>query len=235
MRLAVVGAEMLMATEAGHRVACSAGARVVHVHAGPLATRRPADAAHHPAHVLLLLGGYDGDDPADLLHNAGRLAGARVRFPIVLAAPEAVRDDALAVLRATGRTVVTCENVLPQRGQIVASPPAPRSPRCTGGTRWAGGVRRSGRGSAGSCGWRRRRPWGTAPWSWRGSAGGGCSSSTSAAPPPTSTPRPTARACAPWKATSACARRRAGCWSGRRPRASSTRWRPTCSRRRWPA
>ena len=122
MRLAVVGAEMLMATEAGHRVACSAGAHVVHVHAGPLQhadlrtlrTTRPT--------VLLLLGGYDGDDPADLLHNAGRLAGARVRFPIVLAAPEAVRDDALAVLRATGRTVVTCENVLPQRGQIVAEP-----------------------------------------------------------------------------------------------------------------
>ena len=74
MRLAVVGAEMLMATEAGHRVACSAGAHVVHVHAGPLhhadlrmlRTTRPT--------ALLLLGGYDGDDPADLLHNAGRLA-----------------------------------------------------------------------------------------------------------------------------------------------------------------
>src|SRR5215212_7662380 len=88
------GAEMLMATEAGHRVACSAGAHVVHLHAGPL---QHADLrtlrATRPT-VLLLLGGYDGDDPADLLHNAGRLAGARVRFPIVLAAPEAVRDDA---------------------------------------------------------------------------------------------------------------------------------------------
>ncbi len=35
MRLAVVGSETLMATEAGHRVACSAGAHVVHVHTGP--------------------------------------------------------------------------------------------------------------------------------------------------------------------------------------------------------
>src|SRR4029078_8205278 len=57
-----------------------------------------------------------------LLQNACLLAVARVRSPIVLAAPEAVRDDALAVLLATGRTVVTCENVLPQRGQIVAEP-----------------------------------------------------------------------------------------------------------------
>ncbi len=122
MRLAVVGTEMLMATEAGHRVACSAGAHVVHVHAGPLQhadlrmlrTTRPT--------ALLLLGGYEGDDPAELLHNAGRLANARVRFPIVLAAPDAATGDALAVLRATGRTVMTCENVLPRRGQIVAEP-----------------------------------------------------------------------------------------------------------------
>jgi uncharacterized protein (TIGR01319 family) len=72
--------------------------------------------------AVLLLGGYDDDDPAELLHNAGRLASARVRFPIVLAAAEAAGADALAVLRATGRTVVTCENVLPRRGEIVAEP-----------------------------------------------------------------------------------------------------------------
>ena len=107
-RLAVVGSDTLMATEAGHRVACSAGAHVVHVHAGPLhqadlrllRTTRPT--------ALLLLGGHDGDDPAELLHNAGRLAGARVRFPIVLAGNAAAQEDALAVLRATGRTVMTC-------------------------------------------------------------------------------------------------------------------------------
>jgi ADP-dependent NAD(P)H-hydrate dehydratase / NAD(P)H-hydrate epimerase len=85
LRLAVVGSEVLAATEAGHRVACSAGARVVHVHAGPL-------------------------------------AAARVRYPIVLAANRAARDDALALLRATGRTVVTCDNVLPRRGEIRPEP-----------------------------------------------------------------------------------------------------------------
>ncbi|HEY0640492.1 MAG TPA: glutamate mutase L, partial [Pseudonocardiaceae bacterium] len=36
LRLAVVGQEPLVSAEAGHRVALSAGARVVHVHAGPL-------------------------------------------------------------------------------------------------------------------------------------------------------------------------------------------------------
>lgn len=122
LRLAVVGSEMLASTEAGHRVACSAGACVVHVHAGPLDAsdvRRLRSA--RPA-VLLLLGGSDGDDPSELLHNAGRLAGARVRCPIVLAANASARDDALALLRATGRTVVACDNALPRRGEIVPEP-----------------------------------------------------------------------------------------------------------------
>lgn len=122
LRLAVIGSEMLAATEAGYRVACSAGACVVHVHAGPL---DPADIrllrGARPA-VVLLLGGSDGDDPSELLHNAGRLAGARIRYPIVLAANAAGREDALALLRATGRTVVSCDNVLPRPGEIVAEP-----------------------------------------------------------------------------------------------------------------
>lgn len=122
LRLAVVGAERLSATEAGHRVAVSAGAHVVHVHAGPL---QPADVrllrSVRPG-VVLLLGGADGDDPAGLLHNAGRLARARIRHPIVLAGNSAARDDALALLRATGRNVVVCDNVLPRRGEVVPGP-----------------------------------------------------------------------------------------------------------------
>jgi uncharacterized protein (TIGR01319 family) len=122
LRLAVVGSDRLAATEAGHRVATSAGARVVHVHAGPLQTSdirllrsaRPA--------VVLLMGGADGDDPSALLHNAGRLARARIRHPILLAGNSAAREDALALLRATGRRVLACENVLPRPGEVVPGP-----------------------------------------------------------------------------------------------------------------
>ncbi|WP_300016761.1 glutamate mutase L [Pseudonocardia sp.] len=122
LRLAVVGADRLSTTEAGHRVACSAGAHVVHVHAGPL---EPADVRalrNARPGVVLLVGGSDGDDPAPLLHNAGRLARARIRPPIVLAGNADARDDALALLKATGRTVVPCDNVLPQVGEVVPGP-----------------------------------------------------------------------------------------------------------------
>ncbi len=122
LRLAVVGVDRLAAEEAGHRVARSAGSRLVHVHAGPL---DPSDVrvlrGSRPG-VVLLTGGADGDDPAPLLHNAGRLARARVRFPIVLAGNDAARDDALALLSATGRTVVACANVMPRRGELAPGP-----------------------------------------------------------------------------------------------------------------
>jgi uncharacterized protein (TIGR01319 family) len=94
----------------------------VHVHAGLL---DPGDVralrGHRPG-VVLLTGGADGDDPAPLLHNAARLARARVRFPIVLAGNESAREDAVALLSATGRTVVTCPNVTPRRGELRPGP-----------------------------------------------------------------------------------------------------------------
>ncbi|GEL26285.1 hypothetical protein PSU4_52390 [Pseudonocardia sulfidoxydans NBRC 16205] len=122
LRLVVIGTEGLAATEAGHRVARSAGARVVHVHVGALSAEDVRVVRGHRPGALLLMGGVDGDDPSVLLHNAGRLARARVRYPIVLAGNAAARDDAHALLRATGRTVVVCDNVAPEVGTVVAEP-----------------------------------------------------------------------------------------------------------------
>lgn len=124
LRLAVVGRERLAATEAGHRVACSAGARVVHVEAGeldPAGVR--AIRASRPDVVLLLGGSGRGRDAERvLLANASRLAKARVRAPIVLAAAPNVRTDAAALLRSTGRTVLPTDPVLPAPGEIVCEP-----------------------------------------------------------------------------------------------------------------
>jgi ADP-dependent NAD(P)H-hydrate dehydratase / NAD(P)H-hydrate epimerase len=122
LRLAVVGSERLAATEAGHRVATSAGAHVVHVHAGPLEASDVRLLRSARPGVVLLTGGADGDDPSGLLHNAGRLARARIRHPILLAGNVEAREDALALLRATGRRVLACDNVLPRRGEVVPGP-----------------------------------------------------------------------------------------------------------------
>ena len=44
--------------------------------------------------MILLVGGTDGGDGDGLLHNAGRLAAARLRVPVVVAGNADVRDEA---------------------------------------------------------------------------------------------------------------------------------------------
>ncbi|MDN5914618.1 MAG: glutamate mutase L [Pseudonocardia sp.] len=118
LRLAVVGVERLAAVEAAHQVCRSSGARVVHVHAGPLEGGAVRELRSNRPGVVLLVGGSDGDDPEVLLHNASRLARARGRYPVVLAGNAEARDDALGLLRSTGRTVTACPNVAPRPGEI---------------------------------------------------------------------------------------------------------------------
>ncbi|RTL67376.1 MAG: hypothetical protein EKK42_13540 [Pseudonocardiaceae bacterium] len=122
LRLAVIGTDALTTSDAGYHVAQTVGSRVVHVHAGPLAAEDVRTVRGSRPGALLLMGGADGDDPSVLLHNAGRLARARVRYPIVLAGNAEARDDAMALLRGTGRTVVACDNVAPTLGTVVAGP-----------------------------------------------------------------------------------------------------------------
>ncbi|BBG04422.1 MULTISPECIES: glutamate mutase L [Pseudonocardia] len=122
LRLAVVGAERLSTVEAGHRVCRSAGARLVGVHTGPLEGSAVRELAAQQPGAVLLLGGPDGEDPGVLLHNAGRLARTRGRWPVLLAVDPSARDDALNLLRAGGRTVQSCPNPTPRPGEIVPGP-----------------------------------------------------------------------------------------------------------------
>ena len=118
LRLAVVGQERLVSAEAGYRVALSAGAKVVHVSAGPLSNVRDLRASSPD--VVLLVGGTDGGDEKVLLHNASLLGRNRVTAPVVLAGNAAAQPAALDLL--AGRTVVPTANVLPDVGELAPDP-----------------------------------------------------------------------------------------------------------------
>jgi uncharacterized protein (TIGR01319 family) len=120
LRLAVVGQERLVSAEAGYRVALSAGAKVVHVSAGPLDPAGVRLLRAAAPDVVLLVGGTDGGDEKVLLHNASRLAAARIAVPVVLAGNAGARPEALA--RLAGRRVVATANVLPDVGELAPGP-----------------------------------------------------------------------------------------------------------------
>jgi uncharacterized protein (TIGR01319 family) len=122
LRLAVVGYEALVTAEAGHRAGLSAGAQVVHVAAGRLTGSVIAELKAARPDVILLVGGTDGGDGEVLLHNARRLATARVRLPVVVAGNAEVRDEAAALLTDRGLRVTATGNVLPRIGVLDPGP-----------------------------------------------------------------------------------------------------------------
>ena len=122
LRLAVVGYESLVTAEAGHRVGLSAGARVVHVSAGPLTGSGLADLKASRPDVILLVGGTDGGDDEVLLHNARRLGTARLRIPVVVAGNVEARPRVVELLAARDVPYVATDNVLPRIGVLNPMP-----------------------------------------------------------------------------------------------------------------
>ena len=118
LRLGVVGYERSVTAEAGHRVGLTAGAKVVHVAAGPMTTAQVATLRATRPDVILLVGGTDGGNADVLLHNASRLAKARMGAPVVVAGNVDVRAEVATSLGSTGRRFVLTDNVLPQIGVI---------------------------------------------------------------------------------------------------------------------
>ncbi len=122
LRLAVVGYEELVTARAGQRVGLSAGARVVHVAAGRLTGAGLVALRAARPDVVLLVGGTDGGDAEVLRHNAGRLAAARLRVPVVVAGNAEVRDEVAGVLSDRRVPAVTAANVLPRIGVLEPGP-----------------------------------------------------------------------------------------------------------------
>jgi uncharacterized protein (TIGR01319 family) len=118
LRLAVVGYERAVTAEAGRRVALSAGGHVVRITAGRLdAAGVEALRAARPD-VIVLTGGTDGGDADVVVHNARRIAIARLPAPVVLAANADAAAAAAAELERRGRRVTVTANVLPRIGEL---------------------------------------------------------------------------------------------------------------------
>lgn len=118
LRLAVVGYERAVTAEAGFRVGLSAGARVVHVSAGPMDADAVAALVADRPDVVLLAGGTDGGNAEVLVGNARALARGRLPVPVVVAGNVDVREQVVRILRRGGVAPVATANVLPRIGVL---------------------------------------------------------------------------------------------------------------------
>jgi len=120
LRLAVVGYERVVTTEAARRAAVSAGGRVVHLAHGQLDPEAVQRLLGSRPDVVVLTGGTDGGEGDVLLAGASVLAPALAAagLPVVLAGNAAVAEAAEATLRRAGVQVERTENVLPRIGVL---------------------------------------------------------------------------------------------------------------------
>ena len=68
--------------------------------------------------IALLCGGTDGGNSACCIHNAGVLARVKAKFPVVVACNRSAIKKCVSILEEAGKETVTCENVMPQFGQL---------------------------------------------------------------------------------------------------------------------
>jgi len=124
LRIAVVGNEELVTSEAGRRVALSSGGRVVHVASGGLGRADLALLRERRPDVVLLVGGTDGGNSEVVLAAATTLAKARWRGPVVVAGNVDAQREVAALLVSAGTPHVLADNVVPRIGEL-----APESAR----------------------------------------------------------------------------------------------------------
>ncbi|MGA8113895.1 MAG: glutamate mutase L, partial [Actinocatenispora sp.] len=95
---------------------------VVHVATGRLDTAAVAALRADKPDVVLLVGGTDGGNADVLVHNATRLASARLRVPVVLAGNADAAQQVTGILTDRRVPVVVADNVLPRIGQLRPGP-----------------------------------------------------------------------------------------------------------------
>jgi len=124
LRIAVIGNEALVTAEAGRRVALSSGGKVVVVLDGGLDADKLAALRGSEPDVLLLVGGTDGGNSENLVHDAGVLSADKWSGPVVVAGDVEARDRVSDLLDASGTPYVLADNVVPRIGVL-----APESAR----------------------------------------------------------------------------------------------------------
>lgn len=113
LRMIACGLVPSLTVEAAKRAALGAGAKVIRVYSYELTADDVAEIAALAPDILLLTGGTDGGNKANILQNAAMLAAAGGDFPIVIAGNRVASAECAKRLSESGHETIVCENVMP--------------------------------------------------------------------------------------------------------------------------
>jgi uncharacterized protein (TIGR01319 family) len=122
LRMAAVGLVPQLTAEAAKQAALSAGSRITGVYSYELNREDVEDLFRSRPDIVLLTGGTDGGNRTALIHNAQALASLSQPFPVVIAGNRFAGEEAAGILRASGKEVHLCANVMPRLDRLDIEP-----------------------------------------------------------------------------------------------------------------
>ncbi len=120
LRMITSGLVPELTGEAAKLASLGAGAKVIRVYAFQLTEDDIADIAREKPDILLLVGGTDGGNTANILHNARMLAALEPEFPVVIAGNRTAARECARILGKFETHI--CPNVMPKFGQLQIEP-----------------------------------------------------------------------------------------------------------------
>ena len=122
LRMITSGLVPELTGEAAKLASLGAGAKVVRVYAFQLTEDDIDDIAREKPDIFLLVGGTDGGNTANILHNARMLATMNPEFPVVIAGNRTAARECERILKDQGFETYICPNVMPKFGQLQVEP-----------------------------------------------------------------------------------------------------------------
>lgn len=118
LKMIAIGLVPDLTAEAAKRAALSAGAKLMKVYSYCLNNSEIEEIKSLKPDIILLTGGTDGGDTKTILHNSKMLTTLEEVLPIVVAGNKSVSDQVADILRACGKEVTICENVMPRLNEL---------------------------------------------------------------------------------------------------------------------
>ena len=122
LKVAVVGLERDLTTEAARRVALNSGGRIVATVSGVINADTTTTLRSSDADIALIVGGTDGGNSDALLERACAVAATLPHAAAVVAGNAISAPEAASILVQAGIKTTVVANVLPRIGELVLGP-----------------------------------------------------------------------------------------------------------------
>ena len=116
LRMMACGLVPELTSEAARMASLGAGAKIIGLYSYQLTEEDLEEIRAAAPDIFLLVGGTDGGNTANILHNAKQLATLQPEFPIIVAGNRTAASGCAKAL--AGYEVYVCENVMPKFGVV---------------------------------------------------------------------------------------------------------------------